>query len=149
MEALMPQLAKNEHIPELTLAQGAKRRRVGLLLGCVQREFFPQVNAATARVLAAEGCEVVAPAAQPCCGALLVHAGEEAAAIQLAKNTIDAFENSHVDTIVTNAAGCGSNVKEYGHLLRDEPDYADRAKVFAAKCNDITEVLTELPPRAT
>ena len=128
--------------------RGRKRRRVGLLLGCVQREFFPQVNAATARVLAAEGCEVVAPEAQPCCGALLVHAGEEAAANELAKKTIDAFERANVDTIVTNAAGCGSNVKEYGHLLRDDREYAARAKTFAAKCKDISEVLAELEPRA-
>src|SRR5213080_4223994 len=91
------------------------------------------------RVLAAEGCEVVAPREQPCCGALLVHAGEEAAAVELAKRTIEAFERANVETIITNAAGCGSNVKEYGHLLRDEPEYAERAKVFAAKCKDITE----------
>ena len=148
MEALMPQLGKNERVPEITPAQGTQRRRVGLLLGCVQREFFPQVNAATARVLAAEGCEVVAPQDQPCCGALMVHAGEETGALELARKTIDAFERANVETIVTNAAGCGSNVKEYGHLLRDNPKYADRAKSFAAKCKDITEVLTELPPRA-
>ena len=114
----------------------------------MQREFFPQVNAATARVLAAEGCEVVAPNEQPCCGALMVHAGEEEGALALARKTIDVFEHANVDTIVTNAAGCGSNVKEYGHLLRDDPNYAERAKTFAAKCKDITEVLTELPPRA-
>jgi len=114
----------------------------------VQREFFPQVNAATARVLAAEGCEVVAPPGQPCCGALLVHAGEEAAALELAKKMIDAFERSNVDTIVTNAAGCGSNVKEYGHLLRDDPEYAERARQFAAKCKDVSEVLADLEPRA-
>jgi len=148
MEALMPKLEKNEHVPAVTPAQGAKRRRVGLQLGCVQREFFSQVNAATARVLAAEGCEVVAPQDQPCCGALMVHAGEETGALRLARKTIDTFERAGVDTIVTNAAGCGSNVKEYGHLLRDDPNYADRAKVFAAKCKDIAEVLTELPPRA-
>jgi glycolate oxidase iron-sulfur subunit len=148
MEALMPKLGPNEPVPEIMPAQGAQRRRVGLLLGCVQREFFPQVNAATARVLAAEGCEVVAPHEQPCCGALMVHAGEEEGALALARKTIDAFERASVDTIVTNAAGCGSNVKDYGHLLRDDPNYADRAKAFAAKCKDITEVLTELPPRA-
>ena len=148
MEALMPKLAKNEHVSKITPAQGTQRRRVGLLLGCVQREFFPQVNAATARVLAAEGCEVVAPRDQPCCGALMVHSGEEEGALSLARKTIDVFERANVDTIVTNAAGCGSNVKEYGHLLRDDPNYADRAKTFAARCKDITEVLTELPPRA-
>jgi glycolate oxidase iron-sulfur subunit len=149
MEALMPKLAKNERVQEITPAQGTKRRRVGLLLGCVQREFFPQVNAASARVLAAEGCEVITPKNQPCCGALMVHAGEEAGALALAKKTIDAFESANVEIIVTNAAGCGSNVKEYGHLLRDDPNYAGRAKVFASKCKDISEILTDLPPRAT
>jgi glycolate oxidase iron-sulfur subunit len=148
MEALLPKLGRREAVAEVTPAAGTKRCRVGLLLGCVQREFFSQVNAATARVLAAEGCEVVAPPEQPCCGALLVHAGEEAAAVELAKKTIDAFERAKVETVVTNAAGCGSNVKEYGHLLRDDPKYAERAKVFAAKCKDISEVLAGLEPRA-
>jgi glycolate dehydrogenase iron-sulfur subunit len=148
MEALLPKLGKREALAEVTPAVGTKRRRVGLLLGCVQREFFSQVNAATARVLAAEGCEVVAPEEQPCCGALLVHAGEEAAAVELAKRTIDAFERANVEMVVTNAAGCGSNVKEYGHLLRDDPAYAARAKAFAAKCKDISEVLAGLEPRA-
>ena len=148
MEALLPKFAPQEAVPEVTPVAGVKRRRVGLLLGCVQREFFSQVNATTARVLAAEGCEVVAPQAQTCCGALLVHAGEEAAAIDLAKKTIDVFEQANVETIVTNAAGCGSNVKEYGHLLRDVPEYADRARNFSAKCKDVSEVLAELAPRS-
>jgi glycolate oxidase iron-sulfur subunit len=148
MEALLPKLGRREAVAEVTPAVGTKRRRVGLLLGCVQREFFSQVNAATVRVLAAEGCEVVAPQSQPCCGALLVHSGEEAAAVELAKRTIDAFERADVETIVTNAAGCGSNVKEYGHLLRDEPEYAARARAFAAKSKDISEFLAELEPRA-
>lgn len=148
MESILPRLPPSEALAEVTPAQGTKRRSVGLLLGCVQREFFPQVNAATARVLAAEGCEVVAPRGQPCCGALLVHAGEEEAALTLARRTIDVFETAAVDTIVTNAAGCGSNLKEYGHLLRDDSHYAERAKAFAAKCKDISEVLAELKPRA-
>lgn len=148
MEALLPELAAAEAVAEVTPAVGDKRKRVGLLLGCVQREFFPHVNAATARVLAAEGCEVVSPADQPCCGALLVHAGEEPGAIALARHLINVFERANVDTIVTNAAGCGSNVKEYGHLLRDDPHYAERAKAFAAKCKDVSEVLAELPGAA-
>ena len=149
MEALLPRVPRQETLPELIPAQGERRRRVGLLLGCVQRVFFPQVNAATARVLAAEGCEIVAPAAQPCCGALLVHAGEEERALQFARQTIEVFEKAQVDAIVINAAGCGSNVKEYGHLLRDDPEYAERAKAFSAKCRDIFEFLAELEPRAT
>ena len=148
MEALLPKLTPQEAVPEVTPAVGTKRRRLGLLLGCVQREFLSQVNAATVRVLATEGCEVVAPQAQTCCGALLVHAGEETAAIDLAKKTIDAFESANVETIVTNAAGCGSNVREYGHLLRDDPDYAEPARNFSAKCKDITEVLADLEPRS-
>jgi glycolate oxidase iron-sulfur subunit len=148
MEALLPKLPASESIARVTPAQGPKRRRVGLLLGCVQREFFPQVNTATVRVLAAEGYEVVAPPEQPCCGALLVHAGEGEAAIALARRTIDAFERAGVDTIVTNAAGCGSNVKEYGHLLRDDQEHAERAKNFASKCRDVTQLLEEQEPRA-
>jgi glycolate oxidase iron-sulfur subunit len=149
MEALLPQVRAQETLPKLIPAQGERRRRVGLLLGCVQRVLFPQVNAATARVLAAEGCEVVVPAAQSCCGALLVHAGEEKKAEQLARQTIDAFETAKVDAVIINAAGCGSNLKEYGHLLRGDPQYAGRAKAFAAKCRDVSEFLAELEPRAT
>jgi glycolate oxidase iron-sulfur subunit len=148
MDALLPGVRRSEAVAPITRAVGVKRRRVGLLLGCVQRTFFSHVNAATARVLAAEGCEVVAPPEQTCCGALFVHAGEEARAQELARKTIDAFEQAGVETIVINAAGCGSNVKEYGHLLRDDAVYAERAKRFAAKCRDISEILSELSPRA-
>ena len=148
MEALAPKVGKRHSIAEITPAEGRKRLRVGLLLGCVQREFLSEVNAATVRTLAAEGCEVAAPPGQPCCGALLVHAGEELAALNLARRTIDAFENVAVDLIVTNAAGCGSVAKDYGYLLRDDPQYAERARQFSAKCRDISEVLDELGPRA-
>ncbi len=148
IEALLPRLVESEAIAEVTPARGATRRRVGLLLGCVQREFFPQVNAATVRVLSAEGCEVVAPRAQSCCGALFSHGGEEEAAADRARRMIDAFESAGVDTIVTNAAGCGSSIKEYGHLLRDDPGYAERARGFSAKCKDISELLAELEPCA-
>lgn len=151
MEALLPPIslaALGARVPTRTPAQGQRRRRVGLLLGCVQRVFFGDVNAATARVLAAEGCEVIAPPEQACCGALMVHAGQEQDALVLARRMIDVWERADVDTIVINAAGCGSTLKEYGYLLRDDPAYAARAKVFAAKCKDISEVLAELEPRA-
>ena len=148
MEALAPRVTESEAVPEVTPATGEKRRRVGLLLGCVQREFLSQVNAASARVLAAEGCEVVAPAAQTCCGALLLHAGEEEAAAELARRTIDIFDRAGVDAVVINAAGCGSTMKEYGYLLRDDPQYAERARRFSAQCADISEFLEQLGPRA-
>jgi len=148
MDALLPPAKPVEAISPVTRAQGEKRKRVGLLLGCVQRAFLSHVNAATVRVLAAEGCEVVAPPQQTCCGALCVHAGEEAGALDLARQTIDTFEQANVDNVLINAAGCGSNMKDYGHLLRNDPAYADRAKHFAAKCRDISELLAELPSRA-
>src|SRR5258708_8684649 len=128
MEALLPRVPDAEPLAEVTPAQGQKRLRVVLLLGCVQREFFPDVNAATARVLSAEGCEVVAPEFQPSCGALMVHAGEEEAALQLARRTIETVERAKVDFVVTNAAGCGSNLRGYRHPLPDDPSVAARAQ---------------------
>lgn len=123
---------------------------VGLLTGCAQRVMFPQVNAATARVLAAEGCDVVAPAAQGCCGALALHAGRLDEARAFARRAIAAFEQPGVDRIGVNAAGCGSSMKEYGELLADDPAWADRARAFASKVRDASELVDELgPPRAT
>src|SRR5258708_19024325 len=127
----------------------AHRRRVGMLSGCVQQVFFQHVNQATARVLAAEGCEVVIPQAQQCCGALMLHSGLDDQAGALARTMIASFERANVDTIVINAAGCGSTMKEYGHLLRDDPAWAARAAAFSAKCQDISKFLSELPERAT
>jgi glycolate oxidase iron-sulfur subunit len=151
MEAVMPPVrldALGARTPAFTLAQGTRRRRVGLLTGCVQRVFFDPVNAATVRVLAAEGCEVIAPPTQGCCGALHIHGGREADGLALARRLIDTFELAGVDTVVVNAAGCGSNLKEYGHLLRDDPAYAERARAFSASVRDVTEFLAELEPVA-
>jgi len=148
MESLAPKLGKAARIPARTPAVGVRRRTVGLLTGCVQGTFFPDVNAATVRVLAAEGCEVVVPARQSCCGALSAHGGREQQAVGFAKQVIGTFEASGVETIVVNAAGCGSNLKEYGHQLRDEPGWPERAEALAAKVRDITELLDELGPVA-
>jgi glycolate oxidase iron-sulfur subunit len=149
MERLLPPITlTNERLPARIAAIGPQRKRVGLLLGCVQRVFFGGVNQATARVLAAEGCEVIVPQAQACCGALAEHAGEELDAMAAARRLIDAFAEADVETIVVNAAGCGSAMKRYGHLLRNDPEYAERAKAFGAKCRDISEVLADLEPRA-
>ena len=147
MEALLPDLPREEKIPDLTGPVGEKRRRVGVLTGCVQRVFFSPVNAATVRVLAAEGCEVVAPK-QGCCGALSTHAGREEESLDFARKTIDTFEDLNLDNVVVNAAGCGSTMKEYGYLLRDDPEYAERAKAFSAKVRDVSEFLQELGPVA-
>jgi glycolate oxidase iron-sulfur subunit len=151
MESLLPSVTLKmltSQLPVRIPAVGVARKRVGLMLGCVQRVFFEHVNAATARVLAAEGYDVFIPREQGCCGALMTHTGREPEAIDAARKLIDSFEPLDLDYIVINAAGCGSNVKEYGHLLRDDPNYAARAAKFAAKCRDVSEVLAELEPRA-
>ncbi len=119
------------------------RLRVGVLLGCVQRVLFSNVNAATVRVLAALGCEVVVPPKQGCCGALMAHAGREPEALAAARRIIEIFERAGVDAIAVNSAGCGSNIKEYAHLLRDDPEFAERARAISAKCRDISELVAE------
>jgi glycolate oxidase iron-sulfur subunit len=148
MEALAPPLGRSVKLPPRVPASGERRAVVGLLTGCVQREFFPNVNAATVRVLAAEGCEVVIPRGQGCCGALSVHNGREAEAVAFARRTIDVFEAAGVETVVVNAAGCGSSMKEYADLLSDDPAYAQRAARFASSVRDVSELLYELGPVA-
>jgi glycolate oxidase iron-sulfur subunit len=148
MERLLPDIGATEPVPATTPARGAVRRRVGMLTGCIQRAFFPQVNAATARVLSAEGCEVVAPREQRCCGALSMHSGREEEAQAYARAMIDTFERAGVESVVVNVAGCGSSMKEYSHLLRDDPEYAERAAAFSAKVRDLSELLVELGPAA-
>jgi glycolate dehydrogenase iron-sulfur subunit len=134
--------------PKVVRARRERRLRVALLAGCAQRVFFGHVNAATARVLAAEGCDVLIPRGQPCCGALSLHAGLDGDAASRARATIDAFAKHNPDAIVVNVAGCGSTLKEYGELLRDDPDYRDRAAAFSAKVRDVHELLAELEPVA-
>jgi glycolate dehydrogenase iron-sulfur subunit len=123
-----------------------KRGRVAFMQGCVQRVFFGDVNAATVRVLAAEGWEVHSPRSPRCCGALQLHAGFEDEALGLAKATIAAYEG--FDAIAVNVAGCGSAMKDYGHLLGDDPEWGDRARAFAAKVRDVSELLAEHEPQA-
>jgi glycolate dehydrogenase iron-sulfur subunit len=136
-------------VAERTPAVGTPRLTVGLLTGCVQRLVFSHVNTATINVLAAEGCEVIAPPTQGCCGALALHAGRLDEARAFARKLIAAFEKSGVDRIVVNAAGCGSSMKEYGELLADDPAWASRAHAFASRVRDVSEVVSELgAPRA-
>ena len=149
MESLAPSLEKPERIPERTSAQGTRRGTVGLLLGCVQREFFPGVNAATVRVLSAEGFDVIAPPSQGCCGALSSHNGREEEAQRFARAFIEQFEGADVEHVVVNSAGCGSAMKDYVHLLSDDPDWAARADAMSAKVRDVAEILAEAGPVAT
>lgn len=157
MESTLPQISASsfqDNFPDVIPAQGKKRYRVGMILGCVQRLFFSPVNEATVRVLAANGCEVVIPKSQGCCAALPAHQGQEAQAQALAKQMIDSFRDTKVDAIIINAAGCGHTLKEYGSILADDAEYRELAQVFADKVKDIQEFLfaidltTELSPLA-
>jgi glycolate oxidase iron-sulfur subunit len=131
-------------LPERTPAVGSRRSTVGILSGCVQRLIFPEVNHAALRVLSAEGCEVLVPENQSCCGALSLHAGRLDEARAFARRTIDTFERAGVDRIAVSAAGCGSSMKEYGHLLSSDPQWADRAQAFSSRVRDLTELVGEL-----
>ncbi len=151
LEAMLPAVRWSHlraSLPTLVPAQGPQRATVGLVAGCVQRVFFPSVNDATLRVLSAEGCEVRVPAGQGCCGALSLHTGRAAEGLGFARALIEQFEGSGVDTIIINSAGCGSTLKEYGHLLAGDPAWAERARAFSTKVRDVNEFLAGLAPRA-
>jgi glycolate oxidase iron-sulfur subunit len=124
--------------------QGPLRARVALFAGCVANVTFTQLNDATIRVLTASGCEVWVPAGQLCCGALAAHAGIRDAARALARRNLQAFSRQNIDFILTNAAGCGSTLKEYDHLFTAEESEYSQARAFAAKTRDVTEFLAEL-----
>jgi len=154
--------ARRGTLPGRVPARGERRAVVGMLTGCVQQVFFPGVNIATARVLAAEGCDVIIPGGQGCCGALSLHSGRASEAAGFARRTIAAFERAGVDAVVVNSAGCGSAMKEYGALFaeragggqdgggpdagRDETEagWAARAEAFSGKVRDLSEFLIEL-----
>jgi len=149
--ALLPLIdvpAASSPLPERTPASGEVRARVGMVAGCVQRVMFPQVNAATVRVLSAEGCEVVVPPQAGCCGALSLHTGRAEEAKRLARALIAQFEDQQLDAIVVNVAGCGSAMKQYAELFAGDRQWEARAELFSAKVRDITEFLVELGPRA-
>jgi glycolate oxidase iron-sulfur subunit len=148
MARLLPTVRPRTRLPALVPAASPRRGAVGLLTGCVQSVFFSDVSAATARVLAAEGYDVVVPRGQSCCGALAAHTGRAAQARRQAARTIAAFDEAGIDAIVTDVAGCGSAMKEYTHLLGDDPVWGPRARAFAAKVRDVTEVLGGAPPVA-
>ncbi len=152
--ALAPPIRHPVHLPPRVRARpggrpGARRAVIGLLTGCVQHAFYSHVSAATARVLALEGCDVVVPRGQGCCGALSLHAGRRDQARRFARRTIAAFSRAGVDAIVTDVAGCGSAMKGYARLLADDPRWAAPAARLAERVRDVTEVLAELEPIAT
>ena len=150
--ALLPSIdiaAAKQPLPARTPARGTARARIGLVAGCVQRVMFPQVNAATVRVLAAEGCDVAVPPNAGCCGALSLHSGRLDEAKRLACSLIEAFEGEQYDAIIVNVAGCGSAMKQYGELFAGDAAWRDRAQAFSDKVRDVSEFLAALEPRAS
>lgn len=133
---------------EVETTTGDSRTRVGLLTGCVQEGLFSRVNRATARVLEANGFDIVAAAGQSCCGALHAHGGRLERARELGRTNIAAFEAAEVDVVVVNAAGCGSTMKDYGELLEGDGEWAHRARALADRVRDVSEVLAEAGPRS-
>ena len=130
--------------PHVTPARGPVRYRVGFIEGCIMPQLFGDTNAATVRVLAMNGCVVYSPPKQGCCGALQMHTGDRPTAQDLARRNIEAFEGLGLDAIIINAAGCGSTLKEYAHLLADDPRYAERARAFQNLVKDVSEFLASI-----
>ena len=148
MEALLPDVpsASARHpLPREMPSQGQERGRVLLLTGCVTPHVLPRVNRATMRVLARNGYRVLTAASQPCCGALQAHANDLEGARGLARHHIAAFETSGADWLVVNAAGCGALMKDYGHLLAHDSDFAGRARAFDSRVRDVSELLAAAP----
>ncbi len=141
--SLIPDDAVEEDLPVISPAPGGTANgRAGFISGCVMSILFGKTNAASVRLLNRAGYEVVTPPDQGCCGALYAHSGQLELARQCARHNIEVFERQNVSTIVINAAGCGSTLKEYGHLLQDDPRWAERARQFSSKVKDLTEILS-------
>ncbi len=156
MQVLMPEMG--ESVAEGTVLEWHKREGdaveadetvVEVSTDKVDAEVPAPAAGTVVRVLAAERCEVIAPTAQGCCGALSVHAGREEEALRFARRTIDTFEAADVEYVILNSAGCGSTMKEYDYLLRDDPEYAERAREFVRKVRDVNEFIQEMGPIAT
>jgi glycolate oxidase iron-sulfur subunit len=147
LDALSPRIDSHFSFSDLGKtfpAEGEQRGRVAFLIGCVASVAFAELNRATVRVLTRNGIEVHVPKKQSCCGALQLHAGYLDLARAQARRNIDAMLGPEFDAIVTNAAGCGSTLKEYAALLAEDPTYADRAREFTAKARDINEYLADV-----
>ena len=127
--------------PGTSPAAGEAKGRVALLMGCVQSVLDPGINAATLRLLNRLGYEVVVSGEEACCGSLTHHMGKEADALARAKRSVDQWTKADVDAVVITASGCGTTIKDYGHMLRLDPDYAEKAQAISAKARDVTEFL--------
>ncbi|MBM3216608.1 (Fe-S)-binding protein [Candidatus Poribacteria bacterium] len=147
MESFLPPIPSasfRKRLTRVTPAEGERRYRIGFISGCIMEPMFADINLATVRVLARNGCEVVTPREQGCCGALHLHNGVRDRAKELAKTNIEVFLGGDLDAIVINSAGCGAALKEYGELFEHDPEWAERAAAFSAKMRDVHEWLVEI-----
>lgn len=147
IQFLFPVISKipsSEVLFERMLPIGKPRLKVGFLTGCIMDISFADVNIDTVQLLLHHGCEVVIPHGQTCCGSLQAHNGDMSIGRRMARQNVAAFERENLDAIIMNSSGCGAFMKEYGHILADDPDYADRAKRMSKKVKDITEFLVEI-----
>ncbi|MGY2612192.1 (Fe-S)-binding protein [Bacillus pretiosus] len=140
----VPKMKAMKYRPAFLPAESTKKKQVAFFTGCLMDTMFLETNNATMKLLQLAGCDIVIPKTQSCCGALHGHAGEKSGAKELAKRNIKAFEDLNIDYIITNAGGCGAYLVDYDHLLKDDPQWAERAKQFVSKIKDITAILVEL-----
>lgn len=147
MDLVLPKVPKMKAMkdrPAFLHAESTKKKQVAFFTGCLMDTMFLETNNATMKLLQLAGCDIVIPKTQSCCGALHGHAGEKSGAKELAKRNIKAFEDLNIDYIITNAGGCGAYLVDYDYLLKDDPQWAERAKQFVSKIKDITAILVEL-----
>lgn len=147
MDLVLPKVPKMKAMkdrPTFLSAESTKKKQVAFFTGCLMDTMFLETNNATMKLLQLAGCDIVIPQTQSCCGALHGHAGEKSGAKELAKRNIKAFEDLNIDYIITNAGGCGAYLVDYDYLLKDDPEWAERAKQFVTKIKDITAILVEL-----
>ncbi|PFQ49524.1 glycolate oxidase [Bacillus cereus] len=147
MDLVLPKVPKMKAMkdrPSFLPAESSKKKQVAFFTGCLMDTMFLETNNATMKLLQLAGCDIVIPKTQSCCGALHGHAGEKSGATELAKRNIKAFEDLNIDYIITNAGGCGAYLVDYDYLLKDDPEWAERAKQFVSKIKDITAILVEL-----
>lgn len=147
MDLVLPKVPKMKAMkdrPTFLPAESTKKKQVAFFTGCLMDTMFLETNNATMKLLQLAGCDIVIPKTQSCCGALHGHAGEKSGAKELAKRNIKVFEDLNIDYIITNAGGCGAYLVDYDYLLKDDPQWAGRAKQFVSKIKDITAILVEL-----
>ncbi|MBJ7947107.1 MULTISPECIES: (Fe-S)-binding protein [Bacillus cereus group] len=147
MDLVLPKVPKMKAMkdrPTFLSAESTKKKQVAFFTGCLMDTMFLETNNATMKLLQLAGCDIVIPQTQSCCGALHGHAGEKSGAKELAKRNIKSFEDLNIDYIITNAGGCGAYLVDYDYLLKDDPEWAERAKQFVSKIKDITAILVEL-----